>query len=90
MKKEMVEVIFYENDATYEVNDIDGNYRTQEMCGFRNEQFIRIYHCAKSKWKKYFLKLLNSSIKGLTSDIRMLDKKKKRIEKLKEQIEREA
>ena len=90
MKKEMIEVIFYENDATSEVNDIDGNYKTQEMCGYRNGELIRKYHCEKSRWKKYLLKLLNSSIKGLTSDIRMLDKKKKRIEKLKEQIEREA
>lgn len=86
MKHEMVEVILFE-DGTYEVKDIPSVYATQRLCGVRNGQSCDIYHCYKSKWKEYLLKLLSTN--QIDKQIEELQKRKKKLTSLKEKISKE-
>lgn len=86
MKREMVSVVLYE-DGTYAVEDIPDYYATQELYGMRDGKNCKIYHCFKSKWKTYLLRLL--STKDIDKQIAELKKQKKVIIELKEQIKKE-
>lgn len=86
MKREMVEVILYENGA-YEVKDIEADNATQRLVGWVNGSKCDIYHCYKSKWKSYLLKLLDTN--AIDKNIRELQKRKKTIEKLRVRISKE-
>lgn len=86
MNREMVEVVLYEN-GTYEVNDIDSDYATQRLFGFRHDMWCDIYRCPKSNWKKRLLKLLSTN--RIDKKIKELEKQKRKIEKLKEKITKE-
>jgi hypothetical protein len=72
MKREMVEVVLYEN-GEYEVNGADSHHAIQSMVGMDNRGRFESYYCPKDEWKHYLLKLL------CTKDIDV------KIEKLKEQ-----
>lgn len=86
MKREMVSVVLYE-DGTYKIEDIPDYYATQKLCGMRDGKYCKIYHCVKSKWKTYLLRLL--STKDIDTQIAELNKQKKVIMELKEQIKKE-
>lgn len=86
MSKEMVEVILYE-DGNYEINDIDSQYAIQRLYGVRHNMSCDIYHCPKSNWKKYLLKLLSTN--EIDKKIKELEKQKGKMEKLKEKITEE-
>lgn len=86
MKREMVEVILYEN-GTYEVKDIEADSATQRLVGWVNDSKCDIYHCPKSKWRTYLMKLLDT--KAIDKEIRELQKRKKAIEKLRVRISKE-
>lgn len=87
MKREMVSVILYE-DGTYIVEDIPDYYATQKLYGMRDGKSCKIYHCIKSKWKTYLLRLLSLSTKDIDKQIAELNKQKKAIMELKEQIKK--
>lgn len=86
MKREMVSVVLYE-DGTYTVEDILDYYATQKLYGMRDGKNCKIYHCVKSKWKTYLLKLLSTN--DIDEQIAELNKQKKAIMELKEQIKKE-
>ena len=86
MKREMVEVILYEN-GTYEVKDIEADYATQRLVGWVNGIECDIYYCHKNKWKTYLMKLLDTN--AIDKNIRELQKRKKAIEKLRVRISKE-
>jgi len=86
MKREMVEVTLYE-DGTYTVEDIDSCYATQKLWGWRNDQKCESYHCLKSRWKDYLVKLLNT--KDIDQEIAELKKKKRAKEALKARLLKE-
>lgn len=88
MKREMVSVVLYE-DGTYIVEDIPDYYATQKLYGMRDGKNCKIYHCAKSKWKIYLLKLLSTNDINIDKQIAKLNKQKKAIMELKEQIKKE-
>lgn len=88
MKREMVSVVLYE-DGTYIVEDIPDYYATQKLCGMRDGKNCKIYHCAKSKWKTYLLRLLSTNNIDIDKQIAELNKQKKAIMELKEQIKKE-
>lgn len=86
MKREMVSVTLYE-DGTYIVEDIDSYYATQRLYGFHNGKECEIYHCSKSRWKEYLVKLL--STKDIDRKIAELKKEKRAKEALKARILKE-
>lgn len=86
MKREMVSVVLYE-DGTYTVEDIPDYYATQELYGMRDGKNCKIYHCFKSKWKTYLLRLL--STKDIDKQIAKLNKQKKTITELKNRLKKE-
>lgn len=86
MKREMVEVTLYE-DGTYTVEDIDSCCATQRLYGYNHGKDCEIYHCFKSRWKEYLVKLL--STKDIDREIAELKKKKRAREALKARILRE-
>lgn len=88
MTSEMVEVILYEN-GTYEVKDIESRYATQRLVAWMNGSKCDVYHCRKSKWKSYLMKLLNTNINTIDKDIRELQKRKKATEKMRVRISKE-
>lgn len=88
MKREMVSVVLYE-DGTYIVEDIPDYYATQKLYGMRDGKNCKIYHCIKSKWKIYLLKLLSTKDIDIDKQIVELNKQKKAIIELKEQIKKE-
>ena len=85
-KREMVSVILFE-DGTYEVHDIDPEHATQHLIGSRYGKSCEIYHCLKSNWKQYLLKLLDT--KKIDRQITELEKRKKKLLALKSKIEKE-
>jgi hypothetical protein len=85
MKREMVSVVLYE-DGTYKIEDIPDYYATQKLYGMRDGKNCKIYHCIKSKWKIYLLRLL--STKDIDKQIAELNKRKKAIMELKRQIKK--
>lgn len=86
MKREMVRVTLYE-DGTYTVEDIDYHCATQRLYGFQHGMECNIYHCFKSRWKEYLVKLL--STKDIDRKIAELRKQKKAREELKVKILKE-
>lgn len=89
MKREMVSVVLYE-DGTYKIEDIPDYYATQKLYGMRDGKSCKIYHCIKSKWKTYLLRLLSLSTKDIDKQIAELNKRKKAIMELKKQIKKEG
>ena len=86
MKREMVSVTLYE-DGTYKVEDIPDYYATQKLYGVHDGKSCKIYHCFKSKWKTYLLKLLSTN--DIDKQIAKLNKQKKDIIELRNKIKKE-
>ena len=86
MKREMVSVVLYE-DGTYIVEDIPDYYATQKLYGMRDGKNCKIYHCAKSKWKTYLLRLLSTN--DIDKQIAELNKRKKAMIELKNRLKKE-
>lgn len=86
MKREMVEVVLYK-DGTYTVEDISPECATQRMWGMHHGKDCDIYHCFKSRWKEYLVKLL--STKDIDQKIAELRRQKKAKEELKAKILKE-
>lgn len=86
MKREMVEVVLYE-DGKYEVNGADPHHAIQSMVGMSNKGRFEAYNCPKNEWKHYLLKLL--STKEIDEKIKELKKQKKAKEELKAKIKKE-
>lgn len=86
MKREMVSVVLYE-DGTYKIEDIPDYYATQELYGMRDGKNCKIYHCIKSKWKTYLLRLLSTD--DIDKQILELNKQKKAIIELKNRLKKE-
>jgi hypothetical protein len=86
MKREMVEVVLYEN-GEYEVNGADSHHAIQSMVGRDNRGRFESYYCPKNKWKHYLLKLL--STEAIDDKIKELKKQKEAREELAEKIKKE-
>lgn len=86
MKREMVSVVLYE-DGIYKIEDIPDYYATQKLYGIRDGKDCKIYHCFKSKWKTYLLRLL--STKDIDKQIAELNKRKKAMIELKNRLKKE-
>lgn len=86
MKREMVSVVLYE-DGTYKIEDIPDYYATQKLYGMRDGKNCKIYHCIKSKWKTYLLRLLSTD--DIDKQIAELNKRKKAIIELKNRLKKE-
>lgn len=86
MKREMVSVVLYE-DGTYKIEDIPDYYATQKLYGMRDGKSCKIYHCIKSKWKTYLLRLLSTD--DIDKQILELNKQKKAIIELKNRLKKE-
>jgi len=86
MKREMVVVRLYD-DYTYDVEDTDPDYATSMFCGYKNGKTCIGYHCPKSRWKNYLLKLIDP--KKIDKEIRELQRKKRKVEKMRDKILKE-
>ena len=86
MSREMVRVRLFK-DGTYEVKDIDSIYATQRLAGCCEKGTVDIYHCPKSRWKYYLLKLLDTT--EIDKEIKELQKRKRNMQKLKDKISKE-
>lgn len=84
--REMVQVVLYE-DGTYEVNDIEPYYATQQLVGYKNGKNCKMYNCLKRNWKKYLMKLLDT--KDIEKQIQELQRRKKNLDILRSQIAQE-
>ena len=86
MMREMVRLALYE-DGTYEVKDTDSDQATQRLYGVdKDGRDVDVYYCRKDKWEWYLSKLLNSKVKDIDKEIKILQKKKKEMEKLKNEV----
>ena len=83
MSREMVCVRLY-RDGTYEIEDIDSRYVTQRLVGCCDKGYFEEYHCLKSRWKYYLLKLLDTA--EIDKEIKKLQKRKRDVQKLRKKI----
>lgn len=73
---EMVAVILYK-DGTWEIEDIDSNYETQKLYGFKGGRSCDIYHCKKGKEYYYIDIMMKELIEENKNKIKELKNKNK-------------
>lgn len=72
----MVEIILYE-DGTWEIEDIDSNYATQKLYGFKGGRSYTGYRCKKGK-EYYYIDIMMKEL---------IEENKNKIKELKEKNE---